>query len=68
MWNTASLYHLVHTAALLAAPITKHPNIVSYFVTNFKYGILTRLGLSRAGARVQGTGYRKGFVEKLHCI
>ncbi|KAL9241192.1 hypothetical protein vseg_015329 [Gypsophila vaccaria] len=27
VWQTASLYHLVHTAALLAAPITKYPNI-----------------------------------------
>ncbi|KAG5596579.1 hypothetical protein H5410_037811 [Solanum commersonii] len=57
VWNTASLYHLVHTAALLAAPITKHPNIVSSlydFVTNFKYGILTCLGLSRDGARFGG--------------
>jgi len=29
VWHTASLYHLVHTAALVAAPITKHPNVVS---------------------------------------
>lgn len=29
VWQTASLYHLVHTAALVAAPITKNPNIVS---------------------------------------
>ena len=29
VWQTASLYHLVHTAALLATPVTKHPNIVS---------------------------------------
>ncbi|TKV91325.2 hypothetical protein SEVIR_9G088900v4 [Setaria viridis] len=29
VWHTASLYHLVHTAALLGAPITKRPNIVS---------------------------------------
>lgn len=29
VWHTASLYHLVHTAALLAAPITTRPNIVS---------------------------------------
>ncbi|PSS16089.1 Transmembrane protein [Actinidia chinensis var. chinensis] len=27
VWHTASLYHLVHTAALVAAPVTKHPNI-----------------------------------------
>lgn len=29
VWHTASLYHLVHTAALVAAPITKNPNVVS---------------------------------------
>ncbi|WVZ60564.1 hypothetical protein U9M48_010569 [Paspalum notatum var. saurae] len=29
VWQTASLYHLVHTAALVGAPITRHPNIVS---------------------------------------
>uniref|UniRef100_A0A453LT10 Uncharacterized protein n=1 Tax=Aegilops tauschii subsp. strangulata TaxID=200361 RepID=A0A453LT10_AEGTS len=28
IWQTASLYHLVHTAALLGAPMTKRPNIV----------------------------------------
>uniref|UniRef100_A0A803QRA5 Uncharacterized protein n=1 Tax=Cannabis sativa TaxID=3483 RepID=A0A803QRA5_CANSA len=27
VWHTASLYHLVHTAALLAAPITKRPHV-----------------------------------------
>lgn len=29
VWRTASLYHLVHTAALVGAPIAKRPNIVS---------------------------------------
>ncbi|KAG5551573.1 hypothetical protein RHGRI_009845 [Rhododendron griersonianum] len=29
VWRTAILYQLVHTAALLAAPVTTHPNIVS---------------------------------------
>ncbi|KAJ7964706.1 Transmembrane protein [Quillaja saponaria] len=33
VWQTASLYHLVHTAALLAAPITKHPNIFGGLLT-----------------------------------
>ncbi|XP_031390389.1 uncharacterized protein LOC116202893 isoform X1 [Punica granatum] len=28
VWQTASLYHLVHTAALVAAPLTKRPSIV----------------------------------------
>ncbi|KAK9071837.1 hypothetical protein SSX86_008267 [Deinandra increscens subsp. villosa] len=27
VWNTASLYHLVHTAALVGAPVAKNPNI-----------------------------------------
>ncbi|CAN1858114.1 hypothetical protein LINPERHAP1_LOCUS42746 [Linum perenne] len=30
VWRTASLYHLVHTAALVAAPMTKYPNFVSF--------------------------------------
>ncbi|ESQ36968.1 hypothetical protein EUTSA_v10002727mg [Eutrema salsugineum] len=30
VWQTASLYHLVHTAALVSAPSTKYPNIVTY--------------------------------------
>ncbi|KAL8260681.1 hypothetical protein R6Q59_028634 [Mikania micrantha] len=37
VWNTASLYHLVHTAALLGAPIAKNPNIVTssfYFINH----------------------------------
>ncbi|KAL6330292.1 hypothetical protein AAG906_040218 [Vitis piasezkii] len=33
VWKTASLYHLVHTAALLATPVTKHPNIFGGLVT-----------------------------------
>lgn len=28
VWQTASLYHLVHSAALLASPITKNPTVV----------------------------------------
>lgn len=41
VWQTASLYHLVHTAALVATPITKHPNIVSFpFPVNFPIFIL----------------------------
>ncbi|THU51877.1 hypothetical protein C4D60_Mb06t35690 [Musa balbisiana] len=30
VWHTAALYHLVHTAALVGAPITKFPNIGLY--------------------------------------
>ncbi|KAG4953192.1 hypothetical protein JHK87_038786 [Glycine soja] len=33
VWHTASLYHLVHTAALVAAPITKHPNVFGGLLT-----------------------------------
>ncbi|XP_051178282.1 uncharacterized protein [Lolium perenne] len=33
IWQTASLYHLVHTAALLGAPITKRPNIFGGLLT-----------------------------------
>ncbi|KAJ8449891.1 hypothetical protein Cgig2_029253 [Carnegiea gigantea] len=33
VWQTASLYHLVHTAALLAAPITRHPNVFGGLLT-----------------------------------
>ncbi|CAI9094964.1 OLC1v1030811C2 [Oldenlandia corymbosa var. corymbosa] len=41
VWHTASTYHLVHTAALLAAPITKHPNIFGGLLTT---GILAFSG------------------------
>ncbi|KAJ3705962.1 hypothetical protein LUZ61_009667 [Rhynchospora tenuis] len=33
VWNTASLYHLVHTAALVGAPVTKHPHIFGGLLT-----------------------------------
>ncbi|XP_020525829.1 UPF0382 membrane protein YwdK isoform X1 [Amborella trichopoda] len=41
VWQTASLYHLVHTAALLAAPITKHPHVFGSLLTT---GILAFSG------------------------
>ncbi|KAL0400419.1 UNVERIFIED_CONTAM: hypothetical protein Sradi_2385200 [Sesamum radiatum] len=41
VWHTASLYHLVHTAALVAAPMTKHPNIFGGLLTT---GILAFSG------------------------
>ncbi|XP_006412310.2 transmembrane protein 256 homolog [Eutrema salsugineum] len=31
VWQKASLYHLVHTAALVSAPSTKYPNIARAF-------------------------------------
>ena len=40
IWQTASLYHLVHTAALLGAPITKRPNIVSVKPVRFVLSLL----------------------------
>eukprot|EP01018_Ginkgo_biloba_P003771 Gb_15001 [translate_table: standard] len=33
VWNTASLYHLIHTAAMLAAPATNHPHIFGALLT-----------------------------------
>ncbi|WOL15475.1 hypothetical protein Cni_G24256 [Canna indica] len=41
VWRTASLYHLVHTAALVGAPIVKHPNIFGGLLTT---GILAFSG------------------------
>ncbi|BAT80998.1 hypothetical protein LR48_Vigan07g048300 [Vigna angularis] len=41
VWHTASLYHLVHTAALVAAPITKHPTVFGGLLTT---GILAFSG------------------------
>ncbi|CAA7393338.1 unnamed protein product [Spirodela intermedia] len=41
VWHTASLYHLVHTAALLAAPLTKRPHLFGGLLTA---GILTFSG------------------------
>ncbi|XP_031489554.1 uncharacterized protein LOC116257079 [Nymphaea colorata] len=50
VWHTASLYHLVHTAALLAAPLTKHPNLFG--------------GLMTAGIVLfSGTCYTVAFLE-----
>nr|ABK22296.1 unknown [Picea sitchensis]ABK22815.1 unknown [Picea sitchensis] len=34
VWHTASLYHLIHTAAMLAAPATKHPHIFGALLTS----------------------------------
>ncbi|KAJ3669780.1 hypothetical protein LUZ60_010104 [Juncus effusus] len=33
VWQTASLYHLAHTAALVGAPLTKHPHIFGGLLT-----------------------------------
>ncbi|GAB2228789.1 hypothetical protein Droror1_Dr00022920 [Drosera rotundifolia] len=41
VWQTASLYHLTHTAALLATPLTKNPTIFGGLLTT---GILAFSG------------------------
>ncbi|KAI6697618.1 hypothetical protein NL676_017737 [Syzygium grande] len=33
VWQTASLYHLVHTAALVTAPFTKRPHVFGGLLT-----------------------------------
>ncbi|KAM0017177.1 hypothetical protein Hdeb2414_s0027g00685101 [Helianthus debilis subsp. tardiflorus] len=50
VWNTASLYHLVHTAALLGAPMAKNPNI---------FGGLLATGI----VAFSGTCYAVAFLE-----
>ncbi|KAF5459519.1 hypothetical protein F2P56_023460 [Juglans regia] len=50
VWHTASLYHLVHTAALVSAPITKNPNIFGGLLTT---GIIA----------FSGTCYVVAFLE-----
>ncbi|XP_015080558.1 transmembrane protein 256 homolog [Solanum pennellii] len=54
VWNTASLYHLVHTAALLAAPTTKHPNIFGGLLTG---GIMAFSGTCYAVALLEDRKY-----------
>ncbi|CAM6015921.1 unnamed protein product [Sphagnum balticum] len=41
VWQTANLYHLVHTAALLAAPVTRHPHVFGSLLT---FGIISFCG------------------------
>ncbi|XP_022758936.1 transmembrane protein 256 homolog [Durio zibethinus] len=41
VWQIASIYHFFHTAALLAAPITKRPHVFGALLTA---GILTFSG------------------------
>ncbi|XP_058210425.1 uncharacterized protein LOC131322885 isoform X3 [Rhododendron vialii] len=48
VWRTAILYQLVHTAALLAAPVTTHPNIFGGLLTT---GIVTFSGSYMANFR-----------------
>ncbi|XP_057506112.1 uncharacterized protein LOC130789391 isoform X1 [Actinidia eriantha] len=53
VWHTASLYHLVHTAALVAAPVTKHPNIFGGLLST---GILAFSGTVKERPRVFSVG------------
>ncbi|KAB2613467.1 transmembrane protein 256-like protein [Pyrus ussuriensis x Pyrus communis] len=64
VWLTASLYHLVHTAALLAAPIAKHPTLFGGLLAA---GILAFSGTYYAVAFLEDRKYLKlalfgGFV------
>ncbi|KAH7533478.1 hypothetical protein FEM48_Zijuj04G0135200 [Ziziphus jujuba var. spinosa] len=47
VWQTASLYHLVHTAALVSAPITKRPNVFGGLLSA---GIIAFSGTLHAGS------------------
>ncbi|KAL5540229.1 hypothetical protein UlMin_044469 [Ulmus minor] len=54
VWQTASLYHLIHTAALVAAPITKRPNIYGGLMTA---GIIAFSGTCYAVALLEDRKY-----------
>ncbi|KAK9285403.1 hypothetical protein L1049_024595 [Liquidambar formosana] len=54
VWQTASLYHLVHTAALLAAPLTNRPNIFGGLLTT---GILAFSGTCYTVALLEDRKY-----------
>ncbi|XP_021275323.1 transmembrane protein 256 homolog [Herrania umbratica] len=54
VWQTASLYHLVHTAALLAAPVTKRPHIFGGLLTA---GILAFSGSCYTAAYLEDRNY-----------
>ncbi|KAJ1428695.1 hypothetical protein SESBI_08800 [Sesbania bispinosa] len=57
VWHTASLYHLVHTAALVASPITKHPNVFGGLLTA---GILAFSGTMKSLTSESGYQSRDG--------
>ncbi|XP_073308430.1 uncharacterized protein [Primulina huaijiensis] len=56
VWHTASVYHLVHTAALLAAPITKYPTVFGVLLTS---GILGFSGTCYAVAYLEDRTYSR---------
>ncbi|RAL39350.1 hypothetical protein DM860_002883 [Cuscuta australis] len=56
VWQTASLYHLVHTAALVASPITKRPHIFGGLLTA---GIVAFSGTCYTVAYLEDQKYSK---------
>lgn len=56
VWNTACLYHLVHTAALVGAPVTKNPHIFGGLLTT---GIIAFSGTCYAVAFLEDRTYAK---------
>ncbi|XVF71769.1 hypothetical protein PTKIN_Ptkin12aG0065700 [Pterospermum kingtungense] len=54
VWQIASLYHLFHTAALLAAPITKRPHVFGGLMTA---GILAFSGSCYTAAYLEDRKY-----------
>ncbi|MCL7031747.1 hypothetical protein MKW94_019691 [Papaver nudicaule] len=56
VWQTASLYHLVHTAALLGAPLAKHPTVFGGLLTT---GILAFSGSCYTVALLEDRKYSR---------
>ncbi|KAK9155337.1 hypothetical protein Sjap_002817 [Stephania japonica] len=56
VWQTASMYHFFHTAAMLAAPITKKPNIFGGLLTA---GILAFSGTCYTVALLEDRKYSR---------
>ncbi|XP_024032097.1 transmembrane protein 256 homolog [Morus notabilis] len=54
VWQTASVYHLAHSVALLAAPITKRPNIFGGLLTA---GVIAFSGSCYAAALLEDRKY-----------
>ncbi|KAF7832286.1 transmembrane protein 256-like protein [Senna tora] len=54
VWQTALLYHLAHSAALLAAPLAKHPNIFGGLLTA---GVLAFSGSCYTAAYLEDKKY-----------
>ncbi|XP_021889981.1 transmembrane protein 256 homolog [Carica papaya] len=54
VWQIASLYQLVHTAALVAAPVTKRPNIFGGLLTS---GIIAFSGSCYVAALLEDRKY-----------